>query len=214
MSKVHEPRPVGRIWAAAIAVLVLVAVLSACEVGSVTHVRDGDTIEIGPKVIRLIGVDTPERGDCGYAEATARVQQLVGNKGVIAVPDRRIDNTDRYGRLLRYVVVKAPDGSSIDVGRLLIAEGLAIARYDGLDGYGRHARQDDYRQLDARTPDPCNTLPSSPPPATNPPPSGGVDPRFGTCGAAKAAGYGPYYRGTDPEYDWYRDADNDGIVCE
>jgi hypothetical protein len=46
------------------------------------------------------------------------------------------------------------------------------------------------------------------------PPPSGLDPRFSTCTAAKAAGYGPYYRGVDPEYAWYRDADNDGIVCE
>ena len=51
---------------------------------------------------------------------------------------------------------------------------------------------------------------TSPPPAT----AGSVDPRFATCKAAKAAGYGPYYRGKDPEYAWYRDADGDGIVCE
>ena len=44
--------------------------------------------------------------------------------------------------------------------------------------------------------------------------SGRLDPRFPTCTAAKAAGYGPYYRGSDPEYFWYRDADSDGIVCE
>ena len=31
---------------------------------------------------------------------------------------------------------------------------------------------------------------------------------------AKANGYGPYYAGIDPEYDWYRDADSDGVVCE
>jgi hypothetical protein len=42
----------------------------------------------------------------------------------------------------------------------------------------------------------------------------GLDPRFPYCTDAKAAGYGPYYEGTDPEYAWYRDADNDGIVCE
>jgi hypothetical protein len=45
--------------------------------------------------------------------------------------------------------------------------------------------------------------------------SGGkLDPRFSTCTAAKAAGYGPYYRGRDPEYKWYRDGDGDGVVCE
>lgn len=42
----------------------------------------------------------------------------------------------------------------------------------------------------------------------------GLDPRFDSCSAAKAAGYGPYIRGIDPEYDWYRDGDSDGTVCE
>ncbi len=57
---------------------------------------------------------------------------------------------------------------------------------------------------------------SSPTPSPKPPaPSGGgTDPQFGTCADAKDAGYGPYVSGTDPEYSWYRDRDNDGIVCE
>lgn len=45
-------------------------------------------------------------------------------------------------------------------------------------------------------------------------PAPATDPRFDTCKDAKANGYGPYSRGVDPEYNWYRDADNDGIVCE
>lgn len=40
------------------------------------------------------------------------------------------------------------------------------------------------------------------------------DPRFPTCKEALKNGYGPYYRGVDPEYNWYRDADGDGVVCE
>ena len=44
--------------------------------------------------------------------------------------------------------------------------------------------------------------------------SGRVDPRFDTCGAANAAGYGPYARGQDPEYGWYVDRDRDGLACE
>lgn len=43
---------------------------------------------------------------------------------------------------------------------------------------------------------------------------GGTDPRFGTCAEAIDHGYGPYYRGRDKEYGWYRDADSDGVVCE
>ena len=45
-------------------------------------------------------------------------------------------------------------------------------------------------------------------------PSGSIDPRFRTCGDANAAGFGPYTRGVDPEYDWYIDRDGDGLACE
>ena len=41
-----------------------------------------------------------------------------------------------------------------------------------------------------------------------------LDPHYGTCREAIANGYGPYYRGQDPEYDWYTDRDSDGVVCE
>ena len=40
-----------------------------------------------------------------------------------------------------------------------------------------------------------------------------LDPQFGTCTEAKAAGYGHYRDGEDPEY-WYDDRDGDGVVCE
>lgn len=43
---------------------------------------------------------------------------------------------------------------------------------------------------------------------------GGTDRRFDTCTEANAAGYGNYRAGEDPEYDWYDDRDNDGVVCE
>lgn len=57
---------------------------------------------------------------------------------------------------------------------------------------------------------------SSPVAAPEPEPSAApaTDPRFRTCGKANAAGFGPYERGIDAEYRWYRDADNDGTVCE
>lgn len=43
---------------------------------------------------------------------------------------------------------------------------------------------------------------------------GKTDPRFDTCTEAEAKGYGPYKKGVDPEYAWYRDADKDGSVCD
>ena len=42
----------------------------------------------------------------------------------------------------------------------------------------------------------------------------GADPRFGTCGAAIKAGFGPYLKATDSQYSWYIDRDRDGVVCE
>ena len=42
----------------------------------------------------------------------------------------------------------------------------------------------------------------------------GEDPRFDTCKEAIANGYGPYLKGQDAEYGWYRDGDKDGTVCE
>jgi hypothetical protein len=59
-----------------------------------------------------------------------------------------------------------------------------------------------------------NAVPS--PPVEQQPGSEGsaLDPRFDTCGAANAAGFGPYQRGVDPEYEWYIDRDRDGVACE
>lgn len=56
---------------------------------------------------------------------------------------------------------------------------------------------------------------TSKPGAAAPSSSGGsTDPRYGTCKEAKSHGLGGYVRGVDPEYDWYRDSDGDGVVCE
>ena len=57
------------------------------------------------------------------------------------------EDTDRYGRLLRYV-----DIAGADAGLTLIEEGFAIARYDSRDGYGRHDREDTYVAEDAASP--------------------------------------------------------------
>lgn len=108
------------------------------------YVIDGDTIVVvdGSRV-RMIGIDTPERDECGFAEARDYLIALIGAGPVRLVPGARSD-TDRYGRLLRYVEV-----GEIDTNYEMIASGHAIARYDGLDGYGRHPRQDHYRSTDA-----------------------------------------------------------------
>jgi len=95
----------------------------------VVHIVDGDTIDVRiggeEERVRYYGIDTPERGDPCYAEATERNAELAG-QAVLLLPDAR--DRDRYGRLLRYMF--DTDGASIDAR--LIAEGLARAwREDG-----------------------------------------------------------------------------------
>lgn len=51
-------------------------------------------------------------------------------------------------------------------------------------------------------------------PAPPKPPARTPDPNYGTCKQARANHSGPYVRGRDPEYAYYRDNDSDGIVCE
>ncbi|MCT9821139.1 thermonuclease family protein [Microbacterium sp. W1N] len=190
---------------------------------TLVRVVDGDTIETSAGTVRLIGIDTPEQGAWGYAEGTAELTQFLsaGALTLVAVPGR--DDVDQYGRLLRYVRVNGHDA-----GLHLIDTGWAVARYDGRDGYGQHPQQAEYVSLDAArempaepAPEPAPVAPAPPQPAepapapAQPAPAAPTnDPQFGTCREANAAGYGDYQAGVDPEYNWYRDRDGDGWVCE
>jgi len=80
----------------------------ATSTEKVTRVIDGDTIEIeGGIKVRLIGIDTPEMKnknrtiDCFATEAKQKVESLLNGKEVVLVKD--VSETDKYGRLLRYV---------------------------------------------------------------------------------------------------------------
>ena len=90
----------------------------------VVRIVDGDTIDVlidGTKQrVRLFGVDTPERGEPCYNEATERTRQLSGEVVRIEAGPR---TEDRYGRLLFYLYTES--GESIDTQ--LIQEGLATA---------------------------------------------------------------------------------------
>ena len=93
----------------------------------VTRVIDGDTIEIeGGQRIRYIGIDTPETVDpnrpagCYGQEASDKNKALVLNKRVKLEKD--VSETDKYGRLLRYVYV-----DDIMVNDYLVRQGFANA---------------------------------------------------------------------------------------
>lgn len=115
----------------------------------VVRIIDGDTIELdsGEKV-RFLGIDTPERGQCGYQEAKKNLQRLILDERVILVSDGQ--TTDKYGRLLRYVEL-----GHRDIGLEQIKEGWAVARYDSNDGYPKHSRQTNYHKIDDQVRNKC-----------------------------------------------------------
>lgn len=81
---------------------------------AVVRVIDGDTLEVtGGTRIRLIGVDTPETGDCFAAQATRYANELVppGTRVRLVYDVQRLDP---FGRTLAYVY-KLNDGVFVNV---------------------------------------------------------------------------------------------------
>ena len=111
-------------------------------------VIDGDTIKTSEGTVRLIGIDTPEQGECGHEEASAAISAVVapGESISLELPEGQNDQ-DKYNRLLRYVTT----ASGVDLGLMQIEAGNAVARYDSTDGYPAHPRQDAYRAAQLAT---------------------------------------------------------------
>ncbi len=99
------------------------SVSSDSEMAEVVWVIDGDTIDVDldgeTYRVRYIGVDTPEREEPFYAEASEYNRRMVANQTVFLVKD--VSDTDRFGRLLRYVYLD--DGTFLNAD--LIAKGYA-----------------------------------------------------------------------------------------
>lgn len=89
----------------------------------VTRVIDGDTFEIetGEKV-RLIGINAPEISDVFGLESKEYLIKLIEGKNVDLQSDNLSNKTDRYNRLLRYVILNGED-----INYKLIMDGYAFA---------------------------------------------------------------------------------------
>jgi micrococcal nuclease len=97
------------------------------QTGKVVDVVDGDTIKVlldqdgKTYSVRYIGMDTPENtSQIEYfgTEAAAKNAELVYGKTVALIKD--VSETDRYGRLLRYVIA-----DDLFVNYELVAQGYA-----------------------------------------------------------------------------------------
>lgn len=74
------------------------------ETATVSRVVDGDTIELADgRRVRYIGINTPERDQPYYQDASETNRQLVANQQVQLEFDQ--DTFDQYGRSLAYVWV-------------------------------------------------------------------------------------------------------------
>jgi micrococcal nuclease len=153
----------------------------------VTRVVDGDTIEVamGGQLfkVRYIGIDTPETVKPGTPvqwmgpEASAANHRLVDGARVVLEKD--LSETDRYGRLLRYVWLHDPDGSWRMVNLVLVRKGFAA-----VSTYPPDVKYTDALFLPAQRAARKAGLglwgdpPPQPEPISAPPPSGNCDPSY------------------------------------
>jgi len=208
----------------------------------VASVHDGDTLTLTDgRRVRLLQIDAPEAGGECYSRA-ARTALLdlapVGSRLLLEV-DPRLDRTDRYGRILRYLW---RNGVNVNVelvrrgaaapyfyrgergryaARLMAAAASARAAKRGLWGASPRTRLEPETQVDTGRCGPAPT-PPAPPPLPLVPPSG-CDPNYAggcvppyppdvNCSTIRALGIAPVtVIGSDPHG---LDGDGDRLGCE
>ncbi|MGZ8430600.1 MAG: thermonuclease family protein [Candidatus Deferrimicrobiaceae bacterium] len=104
---------------------------TAGERAHVLAVIDGDTILVGSdqdlRTIRLIGIDAPEKGhparpkEFGSDESAKYLSDLCEGKEILLEPDG--EDTDSYGRYLRYVFLPGPERRLLNLD--LVRHGFA-----------------------------------------------------------------------------------------
>jgi len=125
---------------------------------SVERVIDGDTVVTSAGTVRLLGIDAPDKGACGFDEATLALSSMLqpGKMVGLVATDKDID---QYNRLLRYIKV-----DEMDTGYQLIRNEVADARYDSRDRYSSRPREEECRAADTAPNSACVEPPPPPPP--------------------------------------------------
>jgi micrococcal nuclease len=97
----------------------------------VLNVVDGDTIDVSVDLglqiyslqrIRLYGIDTPERGQPGFLEASDRLKYLILDKNVII----KTYKVSKYGQYLGEIMF-----DEMNINEMMITEGHAKKYFGG-----------------------------------------------------------------------------------
>ena len=98
--------------------------------GTITRIIDGDTLVFDGDTYRLSLIDTPERGEDGYSEATNALKELCPSGSTAYMEADSIRGTDRYDRYLGAVWC---EGNNYDTtaGEYLFDNGLLKKFYTG-----------------------------------------------------------------------------------
>jgi endonuclease YncB( thermonuclease family) len=71
---------------------------------TVTNIVDGDTLDLSDgRRVRVLGIDSPEIGECGFEEARQFTRATLLNEEVEVAGDPTQDAVDQHGRALLYV---------------------------------------------------------------------------------------------------------------
>ncbi len=105
---------------------------AACFEGRINRIIDGDTMEVDGRRIRLALVDTPERGEVGYAEAMRFTSSVC--KGGIAFVDQDDEQMfDTYGRIIAIVYC---DGALLNSELLFNEHAVIIKKFCKVSEFG------------------------------------------------------------------------------
>jgi len=111
----------------------------------VTKVIDGDTVVIeGGEHVRLLGIDTDEKGYPCFDAAKVRLEELILNKRVTLEQGK--EDTDQYGRSLRWIWL-----NDTLVNFVMVKEGLAVARFYGDSNYQSEIKAAEAEAIASRT---------------------------------------------------------------
>ena len=105
-----------------------------CFTATVKGVIDGDTLDIGDLRIRLALVNTPERGELGYSEAT-KFAGFVCPVGAGALVDE--DDGQREGSLGRMVALVYCNGKNLNAELLDKGHASILTRFCSVSEFAR-----------------------------------------------------------------------------